>query len=75
MFEANPLDVERAKDREGGGARGGGGGRGGSRAEGFTVNLRGLPYRASTREISDWLSEAADPEEVIINMDRCITSQ
>jgi len=66
VFEANPLDVEKAKDREDGG-----GGRGGRRTRGgFTVNLRGLPYRASERDITEWLSEAADPEEVVIIMDR-----
>ena len=74
MFEANPLDVEKAKDREmGGGGRGLGGGgrdRGRRSSGGYTVQLRGLPYRASEREIADWLSEAADPDEVIIVMDR-----
>ena len=34
--------------------------------------MRGLPYRASEREIADWLSEAADPDEVIIIMDRWV---
>ena len=70
MFEANPLDVEKAKDKEDGG--GSGGGRGGRRMGGgdHTVQLRGLPYKASEREIADWLSEAADPEDVIIIMDR-----
>ena len=68
VFEANPLDVEKAKDREDGG-----GGRGGRRTRGgFTVNLRGLPYRASERDITEWLSEAADPEEVVIIMDRWV---
>ena len=28
------------------------------------VHLRGLPYRATEREIADWLTEAADPVEV-----------
>ena len=37
---------------------------------GPTVQLRGLPYRATEREIADWLSEAADPVEVVINMGR-----
>ena len=27
------------------------------------VHLRGLPYRATEREIADWLTEAADPVE------------
>jgi len=67
VFEANPLDVDKAKGRED--SDGGGGSRGG-RSDGFTVQLRGLPYKASVREISDWLSEAAYPEEVIIIMDR-----
>ena len=39
---------------------------------GHTVQLRGLPYKASEREIADWLSEAADPEDVIIIMDRLV---
>ena len=34
------------------------------------VKLNGLPFRASEREIEDWLAEAADPVEVIIEMDR-----
>ena len=73
VFEANPLDVEKAKDREEGGGGGGGGGR---RMDdgGHTVQLRGLPYKASEREIADWLSEAADPEDVIIIMDRLVDS-
>ena len=71
VFEANPLDVEKARDREEGGGRGGGGrDRGRRSGGGYTVQLRGLPYRASEREIADWLSEAADPDEVIIIMDR-----
>ena len=28
------------------------------------MHLRGLPYRATEREIADWLTEAADPVEV-----------
>ena len=72
VFEANPLDVEKAKDREEGGG-GGGGGRGRRMDDGgHTVQLRGLPYKASEREIADWLSEAADPEDVIIIMDRLV---
>ena len=71
VFEANPLDVERAKDQEEGGGRGGGG-RDRGRRSGHTVQLRGLPFRASEREIADWLSEAADPDEVIIVMDRWV---
>jgi len=67
VFEANPLDVDKAKNREDGG---GGGSRGGRSSDGFTVQLRGLPYKASVREISDWLSEAAYPDEVNIIMDR-----
>jgi len=68
VFEANPLDVEKAQDRE----RGGGRGRDkrDRRSQGFTVQLRGLPYRATEREIADWISEAAEPEDVIIGMDR-----
>ena len=68
MFEANPLDVEKAKDRE----RGGGRGRRERRSQGYTVQLRGLPYRASEREIAEWLSEAAEPDDVIITMDRSV---
>ena len=70
VFEANPLDVEKAMDKE----EGGGGRGGGRRSEGFTVQLRGLPYRATVREIADWLSEAADPDDVIIIMDRSVVS-
>ena len=70
MFEANGLDVEKAKDRE----RGGGRGRRERRSQGYTVQLRGLPYRASEREIAEWLSEAAEPDEVIITMDRSDSS-
>merc|ERR1719495_2166002 len=40
------------------------------RRRGPTVQLRGIPYRATEREIADWLSEAADPVEVIINIGR-----
>merc|ERR1719189_2739511 len=65
------LVEEEAKDREDGGGRGGRDrDRGRRSGGGFTVTLRGLPYRASEREIADWLSEAADPEDVIIVMDR-----
>jgi len=63
VFEANPLDVEKAKD-------GGGRGRRERRTQGYVVQLRGLPYRASEREIAEWLSEAAEPDDVIITMDR-----
>ena len=66
VFEANPLDVEKAKDREGGGGRG----RRERRSHGYTVQLRGLPYRSTEREIAQWLAEAAEPDEVIITMDR-----
>ena len=34
------------------------------------MQLRGLPYRATEREITVWLSEVADPVEVVINMGR-----
>ena len=64
-FEANPLDVEKAKERKG--AWRGGRER---RSHGYTVQLRGLPYRATEREIADWLSEAAEPDDVIISLDR-----
>ena len=36
------------------------------------VKLNGLPFRASEREVEDWLAEAADPVEVIIEMDRLV---
>jgi len=74
VFEANRLDVEKAKARTGrswGDSMGFGRrnrDRGGSK--GYTVQLRGLPYRATEREIADWLSEAADPVDVIIGIDR-----
>ena len=73
VFEANPLDVNRSRD---GGGRGGGYGRDERRghARGYTVTLRGLPYRSSEREIADWLSEAADPLEVIIEMERWVAA-
>ena len=73
VFEANPLDVNRSRD---GGGRGGGYGRDErrGRARGYTVTLRGLPYRSSEREIADWLSEAADPLEVIIEMERWVAA-
>ena len=58
--------VEKAKDRE----RGGGRGRRERRSQGYAVQLRGLPYRATEREIAEWLSEAAEPDDVIITMDR-----
>ena len=74
MFEANSLDVGRAKDMM---DRGRGFGRGGGsssygreRTKGYTVQLRGLPYRVTEREIADWLSEAAEPSDVIIIMDK-----
>jgi len=84
VFEATSRDVERAKmsmERGGGGGSSYGGyDRGGygdrdrrsppRRNRGPTVHLRGLPYRATEREIADWLTEAADPVEVIINMGR-----
>ena len=40
------------------------------RPRGYVVKLNGLPFRASEREIEDWLAEAADPLEVGIEMDR-----
>ena len=40
------------------------------RSRGYVVKLNGLPFRASEREVEDWLAEAADPVEVIIEMDR-----
>ena len=75
VFEANRLDAEKAKDKisKGGGDSMGFGRRNrdrGGGSSGFTVQLRGLPYRTTEREIADWLSEAADPVDVIIGMDR-----
>jgi len=79
VFEAGMAEVEKARlETEGGGGRGGGGrggaggGRAGSRgnSKGHIVQLRGLPYKVSERDIADWLAEAADPEDVIIIMDR-----
>ena len=37
---------------------------------GCTVQLRGLPYKVTEREVADWIGEAADPIDVIILMDR-----
>ena len=70
VFEGNPRDVEKAKDREQGGVRG----RRERRSQGYTVQLRGLPYRATEREIAEWLGEAAEPDDVIITMDRSDSS-
>ena len=76
VFEANRLDVQKAKDKM---DRGDGGSFGYGRRErdrgrdgprGYTVQLRGLPYKVSEREIADWMSEAGDPIDVIIQMDR-----
>ena len=74
VFEANRLDVEKAKEKQG---RGGGNSMGFGRKDrdragtrGYTVQLRGLPYRVTEREVADWISEAADPIDVIILMDR-----
>lgn len=79
VFEASMMDLDRARERQRGarfGERGGGGGGVGGaaggrwgRPRGFTVQLKGLPYRSTEREIEDWLSEAADPIDVIIEMD------
>ena len=44
------------------------------RSRGYVVKLNGLPFRASEREVEDWLAEAADPVEVIIEMDRLIVT-
>ena len=68
VFEANWLDVEQAKNRLERYGNGHGGGR--RRDEVYTVQLRGLPYKVTEREISDWLSEAAEPVDIIIEMDR-----
>ena len=70
VFEANWLDVEQVKNRlirnEGGhGLRGDR-----WRGKAYTVQMRGLPYKVTEREISDWLSEAAEPVDVIIEQDR-----
>jgi len=78
VFETNSSDMERARRQFGAGGSGGrgGGDRGrdrdhrGGRSRGYVVKLNGLPFRASEREVEDWLAEAADPVEVIIEMDR-----
>ena len=74
MFEANTIDVGRAKDmmgrRRGGGRGGGSNSYARERSKGYTVQLRGLPFRVNEREIADWLSEAGDPTDVIITMDK-----
>jgi len=61
VFEANSKDVARAKDKEDAGK---------VRRNSFMVNLRGLPYSATERDIVDWLLEAAEPTEVILTEDR-----
>ena len=51
--------------------RGGGGGSyTRERSKGYAVQLRGLPFRVNEREIADWLSEAGEPTDVIIIMDK-----
>ena len=74
MFEANTIDVGRAKntmDRGRGFGRGGGSSSyGRERTKGHTVQLRGLPYRVTEREIADWLSDAGNPSDIIIIMDK-----
>ena len=37
---------------------------------GYIVNLRGLPFRTTEREVADWLKEVADPIDVIILMEK-----
>jgi len=61
VFEANGKDVARAKDREMAQE---------ALKNGFTVNLRGLPYSATEDDIEEWLKEAADPIEVHIEEER-----
>lgn len=61
VFDANSKDVARAKDKEENEK---------AKSDAFKVNLRGLPYRTTERDISDWLSEAADPIQVEVTMDR-----
>jgi len=68
VFEANRLDVGEAKERIEKDASGIG--RSSRRDRAYTVQLRGLPYKVTENEISDWLSEAAEPVDVIIMMDR-----
>jgi len=72
VFEANWLDVEQVKNRLIRNGSGFGPGLRGDRRRdrAYTVQLRGLPYKVTEREISDWLSEAAEPVDVIIEMDR-----
>jgi len=72
VFEANWLDVEQVKNRLNRNGSGSGPGQRGDRRRdrAYTVQLRGLPYKVTEREIFDWLSEAAEPVNVIIEMDR-----
>jgi len=62
----------RNNDRNDGGRNNDGGGlRGSSRnTKGYVVQLRGLPYKVTEREIADWLAESAEPTDVVIIMDR-----
>jgi len=68
VFEANRLDVEEAKSRLDKDLIGSKSYANRSRA--FKVQLRGLPYKVTKNEISDWLCEAAEPVDIIIMMDR-----
>jgi len=72
VFEANWLDVEQVKNRLNRNGSGSGPGLRGDRRRdrAYTVQLRGLPYKVTEREISDWLCEAAEPVDVIIEMNR-----
>lgn len=70
VFEAHPKDVARAKDEENRGNTSGPTARRRGNTTGSIVTLRGLPYSCTEREISNWLSEAADPIQVDIIMDR-----
>ena len=64
VFEANRLDVQKAKDKRDRGDRRsllfGRRDRGSDGPRGYTVQLRGLPYRVTEMEIADWMSEAGD---------------
>jgi len=61
VFEASSKDVARAKDKAEDGKE---------LSKAFKVNLRGLPYSTTEREISDWVSEAAKAMTVELTYDR-----
>ena len=76
VFEANRLDVANAKRKQekAAGASSDFDRRGRDRSRGssmgYIVNLRGLPFKTTEREVADWLKEVADPIDVIILMEK-----